>query len=159
MSFFPRRRPAALRWKVEQRRYRAVAAGSLVAVSLLSGCGGGDSATTVQGKITFDGKPVTTGLINFMPAKGQPLGGEIQPDGSYSYDLPPGDYKVRIDSPPPVPAGLQEGSAVTPAAAPPPPTGKPGQGQVPPQYANFDTSGLTLTVGNESSQEHDFSLP
>jgi hypothetical protein len=133
---------------------------ALSATAFLTGCGDGESTTTVQGTITFNDKPVTTGLINFMPSQGKPLGGDIQSDGTYSFDLPPGEYKVRIDSPPPIPAGLQEGSAVTSnTPSLPGPSAKPGQGQVPPQFASYDTSGLTLTVGDESPQQHDIKLP
>jgi hypothetical protein len=132
---------------------------ALPAITLLTGCGG-ESTTTVQGTITFNDQPVTTGLINFMPSQGKPFGGAIQSDGTYSYDMPPGEYKVRIDSPPPTPAGLQEGSAVTSnAPSPQAASGRPGQGQVPAQFASYDTSGLTLTVGSESPQQHDFKLP
>lgn len=115
-------------------------------LTLVVGCGASESTTTVAGKISYNGKPVTTGLINFMVVGGKPFGGGIEPDGSYEFDLPPGDYQVRIDSPPP---GLVEG------APPPPPSAK---GQVPPQFANYDTSGLTLTVGTTSPQQHDFAL-
>lgn len=110
------------------------------------GCGSSESTTTVAGKITYNGKPVTTGLINFMAVGGKPLGGGIGQDGSYQFDLPPGEYQVRIDSPPP---GLVEG------APPPPPSAK---GQVPPQFASYDTSGLTMTVGADSPQQQDFAL-
>lgn len=133
---------------------------ALPLIAVLTGCGSGESTTTVEGTVTFNDKPVTTGLINFMPSQGKPVGGEIQSDGTYSFDMPPGEYKVRIDSPPPTPAGLQEGSAAAPnAPSPQSPPARPGQGQVPPQFASYDTSGLTLTVGDESPQQHDFTLP
>lgn len=122
---------------------------SLLLVSI--GCGSSGSTTTVAGKITHDGQPVTTGLINFMVEGGRPLGGGIGPDGGFSFDLPPGDYKVRIDSPPPLAPGSVEGQPAAPA-------GKPLVGQVPPKFANYETSGLTLTVGADSPQQQDFAL-
>ncbi len=118
---------------------------------LLVGCGG-ESVTDVQGNITYNGKPVTFGLINFKPATGQPLGGAIQPNGTYSFELPPGEYQVRIESPDPEMAGYKEGD-------PPPTPGKQPQGQVPPEFANYDTSGLTATIGTDSPQQLDFTLP
>jgi len=131
----------------------------LPALAMLAGCGG-ESTTGVSGSVTFNGKPVTAGVINFLPSKGQPLGGALQPDGTFSFDLPPGEYKVRIDSPAPAAAGSQETSAVSSSIpTPQPASGKPGEAQVPPQYASYETSGLTLTVGDESSQQHDFKLP
>lgn len=131
---------------------RCLALLSLLAISV--GCGSSGSTTTVSGKITYNGRPVTTGLINFMVEGGRPLGGGIQPDGSFSFDLPPGNYKVRIDSPPPMAPGSVEGQPVAPT-----PAGKPPQGQVPPKFANYDSSGLTLAVGADSPQQQDFTLP
>lgn len=131
--------------------HRRLAFLSLLVASI--GCSSSGSTTTVTGKITYDGKPVTTGLINFMVEGGRPLGGGIESDGSYSFDLPPGDYKVRIDSPPPPDPASLEAPPSTPA-----PAGRPLVGQVPPKFANYETSGLTLTVGADSSQQQDFAL-
>lgn len=122
----------------------------LAAIAVLSGCGG-NGATEVHGTINSNGKPVTFGRINFQPAEGHPLGGAIEPDGTYRYELPPGEYKVRIDAPSPT-AVYKEGD-------PPPTPGRQEPRQAPAQYASFETSGLSLTVGSESPQEHDFSLP
>jgi hypothetical protein len=123
----------------------------VVLTALLAGCGS-SGATVVEGKITYKGQPVTTGLVNFMVDGGRPLGGAIKPDGGYSFELPPGDYRVRVDTPPPAGAAWVEGQ--------PAPTlkGKAAEGQVPPKFANYGTSGLTLTVGSESPQPHDFAL-
>jgi hypothetical protein len=121
----------------------------LTVVVLFVGCGDGVATTAVQGSITFNGKPVTFGVINFKPAQGQPLGGEIRSDGTYQFELPPGEYQVRIDSPPKMPEGYKEGD----------PLPKLGPPQVPAQYANYGTSGLTATVGADSPQQLDFNLP
>jgi hypothetical protein len=122
---------------------------ALILLALTSGCGDGVATTTVQGKITFNEKPVTFGVINFKPAQGQPLGGELNADGSYEFELPPGEYQVRIDSPPRMPEGYKEGD----------PLPKLEPGQVPAQYANFATSGLTAVIGGDSPQQLDFALP
>ncbi|HEY2411855.1 MAG TPA: hypothetical protein VGI40_06420 [Pirellulaceae bacterium] len=53
---------------------------------LLPGCGGGSTGlAVVKGKISYKGKPVPHGTVNFLPNDGnKPTGtGEIQPDGSY----------------------------------------------------------------------------
>gem|GEM_PF-3610665 len=97
------------------RSYLSVAQPYLLAavvaclLTLSTGCGSGGATVHVSGKITFQDKPVTSGLINFLPASGRPLGGGIQADGTYQYQLPPGEYKVRIDTPPAIPAGWKEG--------------------------------------------------
>ena len=121
---------------------------ALVALAALSGCGGGD-ASSLTGAVTIKGAPVTTGIIGFRK-EGAPLaGGPIGADGTYSVSLPPGEYKVRIDAPAPLPPGWKEGQPLPPATA----------RLVPESYANFDTSGLTATVTGESSQKIDFALP
>jgi hypothetical protein len=117
--------------------------------ALAPGCDDGVATTTVRGKISYNNNPVTFGVINFKAAEGQPLGGEINPDGSYQFELPLGDYQVRIDSPPQMPAGYKEGDPLPQL----PPR------QAPARYANFATSGLTATIGAESPQQLDFALP
>jgi len=77
------------------------------------------------------------------------MGGEFAADGSYSYELPPGQYKVRVDSPPKMPPGHKEGDPI-------PKLGPPGAD---PKYANYGSSGLTLTVPEQSEPlVHDFVL-
>ncbi len=64
---------------------------SLVSVGLLVtliGCSGGGAPTgKVVGKVTFDGKPVTSGSLTFAPASGtvgKPAVGAVTADGSYT---------------------------------------------------------------------------
>jgi hypothetical protein len=124
----------------------------LISLSLAAsvGCGDGENTTTVTGKISFNGQPVTSGIINFLPDGGRPLGGGINADSTFSFELPPGNYQVRIDSPPPYPEGWKEGQ--------PPPKLPPRQ--VPEKYANFNSSGLTANItGNDDPQTVDFALP
>ena len=131
-----------------QRQFASAIA--ILLAATFAGCSGDGSSTLVQGKISFDGNIVTGGLINFQSARGQPLGGPIEADGTFEFALPPGDYKVRIDTPGEVPPGWKEGD--------PPP--KLGPRQVPHRYARFSTSGLRLSVlGDVDSQQADFELP
>src|SRR6187402_2127746 len=85
-----------------------------------AGCGSKHPLTApVKGKITIDGKPVTTGRISFHPVSGErPALANIQPDGSYSLTtFEDGDgallgrHKVsikstRIENAPPPPKDL-----------------------------------------------------
>jgi hypothetical protein len=55
-------------------------------MGLVLGCGsGGDGLAVVKGKISYKGKPVPNGTVNFLPEDGNKPSatGEIQPDGSY----------------------------------------------------------------------------
>jgi hypothetical protein len=115
----------------------------------LAGCGGGDDLKSVSGAVTYQGKPVQDGLINFVTTGSRPLGGGIADDGTYSVELSPGDYQVRVDTPPQFPPGFKEGD-VLPKLPP---------RQVPERFANFTTSGLTARVkADESSQTIDFDI-
>lgn len=117
----------------------------LAACLLLVGCGG-ESTATIQGKITHQGKPISAGVINFQRA-GKTLGGAINADGTYSFELPPGEYQVRVDAPGAMPP-WKEGQ----------PEPKPVPREAPSKYAAYETSGLTVTVASESQQK-DFDLP
>ena len=77
------------------------------------------------------------GVINFQATGSRPLGGGINADGTYSLELPPGNYLVRIDAPPAFPPGYKEGD----------PLPRLGPRLVPEKYASFTSSGLTATVG------------
>ena len=58
--------------------------GAFIAGALL-GCGSDQSRTAiVRGKLTYKGKPVPSGTINFIPASGPAAAGEIQADGTYT---------------------------------------------------------------------------
>jgi hypothetical protein len=59
----------------------------LLGTALIGGCSGGSGdLAVVEGKVTYNGKPVPNGTVNFLPANGDKPSatGEIQPDGSYS---------------------------------------------------------------------------
>ena len=120
----------------------------LLSVALV-GCGGsGAGGTTLKGAVSYKGAPVTSGVINFVKSGDRPLGGGIKPDGTYEFELPPGDYQVLINAPAPLPPDWKEGD---PLPRKPP--------LVPENFSSFGTSGLTVTVGPESPQQHDITLP
>lgn len=131
-----------------KRRYvrSALAAFCGVAALSLAGCGG-EARTAVEGKITYKGQPVTSGLINFQLNRGEVFGGSIESDGTYHFEMPPGEYQVRIDAPAPMAAYI-EGQ----------PEPKPGPRLAPAKYANYATSDLKTTVGSDSPQTVDFPL-
>src|SRR5262245_34690500 len=123
-------------------RFRMLGVASIAL--LLVGCGG-EAQTDVSGKITHGGKPVSSGLINFQLGGGRVFGGPINTDGTYEYSMPPGEYQVRIDAPGVMPQYI-EGQ----------PEPKPVPREAPVKYASYDSSGLTITVSGDSSQQQDF---
>lgn len=111
------------------------------------GCGASEGGTHLQGVVSYKGAPVTSGVINFVKAGSRPLGGALKSDGAYAFDMPPGEYQVLINAPAPLPAGWKEGDPLP--KAPP---------LAPEKFASFGTSGLTVSVGQDSPQKHDFVL-
>ena len=115
----------------------------------LAGCQKSGSLPTypvyeVKGKVVLaDGKPLTNGLIYFVP-KGNLLvtpSAVIGSDGTFSLatggsgdGVPAGDYKIRVE-------------------APQAPTGRKGAKPLFPfKYTDEDSSGLVLTVRAEPNQ-------
>ncbi len=96
-----------------------------LSAGLAAGCGGPTSVATlpVNGKVTVDGKPVTSGQVSFI-ALDEKIGaglctGTISAGGEYKISsdgqpgAPLGNYKVTVTPPMVPPSGG--------AAAPPPP--------------------------------------
>ena len=81
------------------RGSRAGAVFAFVAsVALVVGCSGDGNYGDVSGTVSYDGKPLEDGLINFLPAdgKGQTASGSIK-DGKYSVSkVSVGALKVQI---------------------------------------------------------------
>lgn len=77
-------------------RHNGIGVGVIFLLALASGCSKSDRVYKVQGKVSFDGKPmVGGGSISFVPLgdqSGKNAGGEIAADGSYSLTThKPGD--------------------------------------------------------------------
>jgi hypothetical protein len=132
------------------RRRRRVAVGISVGfVAFLAlGCREARETTTVQGTVSYGGKALEHGIINFQKSGARPWGGGIASDGTYQFDVPPGDYQVRIDAPAKVPDDWKEGDS--------PPS---GARQAPEKYASYATSELTAKVEAQGEpQTIDFEL-
>jgi len=70
-----------------------------LSISLLTGCGSdGPDIAPVRGKVTFQGKPVTTGRVMFYPSEGRASNGLIESDGTYQLreGALVGSHKVTI---------------------------------------------------------------
>lgn len=94
-------------------------------VLMLSGCGNGQkSVTKVSGKVTFDGKPVTGGVITFAPIgsadAGKPASGSVKSDGTFTLTtytdgdgVVPGKHSVTFTPPAPEVKERPDGHSVT----------------------------------------------
>jgi hypothetical protein len=75
-------------------------ASGVLALSLLAGCSGGNTAATVQGEVTLDGRPLKQGLIRFVPLDGKtPTADTGISDGEFNATVPVGEMRVEITAP------------------------------------------------------------
>lgn len=125
---------------------------AVLSVALTSGCSSGaNGLAIVKGKVTYKGKPVPNGTVNFNPVDGNKpsASGKIQPDGSYTLETflgsrpSPGavigQHKVVI-----VAMQDQEGILPEQRAALPPPI-------IPSKYTHPNTTDLKVAVGNKEN--------
>jgi hypothetical protein len=66
-----------------------------------AGCGGGNpiAPAAISGSVTYQGKPVTGGSIQFYSSSGTPYSATIGVDGTYSVsDVPVGDAVVCVET-------------------------------------------------------------
>lgn len=121
--------------------------GGLTAAVLLVvvGCGPSRPKTAVvQGKVTYKGKPVYTGTINFVPANGTAATGQLSSDGSYRLKtFTDGDGAILGSHRVYIVAMDDKGQAGLEAFTPlPPPI-------IPLKYTSLSTSDLTAEVKDE----------
>lgn len=112
-------------------------------LAFVMGCGPDGTVkpeSSVHGKISYQGKPVTGGVVSFHSANSTaPFAGEINDDGTYSVtSAKPGPVRVTIDT------SFEEGL--------------PTYVELPAKLNNPDTSGLTYEV-KEGEQQHDLIIP
>ena len=128
---------------------------ALLAAAVISGCGkkGGLETAPVSGKVTYRGKPLTTGTVMFVPGEGPAATGEINSAGVYKLTTYTsgdgaviGKHKVTITA-------LQGmGDALPEQRSPTPPP------LIPAKYLNDGTSGLTAEVKPGTNNEVNFEL-
>ena len=128
----------------------------LVLVALImAGCAGEEPAgNPITGTVTFQGKPLDQGSIEFSPAAGQgTMSGAPITNGEYTIPaesgLEPGKYDVRISS-------VEGGAVVDPNEPPGEPTTT-AKERIPAEY-NTNTT-LTAEVKDEGENKIDFTIP
>jgi len=151
-----------------------VAALLVVALGVVAGCGKGGKETTVSGKVSYKGAPVTGGKIGFTPtAGGVTVDGVIRPDGNYlATDVPPGDVKVTVNTDMVKAAGAAGPMGMDPkmmakhGVTPPPVTPKTAEGggmatvyvPIPPKYKNPQTTTITKTINKGENKDVNIDL-
>ncbi len=65
---------------------------SAVVISTCIGCGTGDGTENAEvvGSVSYDGKPLTQGSVQFVTSESMPAGGTIGPDGRFNASVPQG---------------------------------------------------------------------
>ena len=130
----------------EARNSRSVGTRLIALAALIcGGCGGGltSSGYSASGTVTWKGRPLEQGTIQFLPDGGQApmVGGEIK-DGQYVLPNPPGllvgTYRVRINSRS-GPAGPRDSNLTDPRS----------KEQIPPEY-NEKTTLKAEVIGGGS---------
>jgi len=78
---------------------RHTAWGSLLSFLLLAllGCSASKDSK-VTGKVSYKGEVVSGGTLTLVPSTGDSKKTAINPDGTYNVSLPPGTYKVVIET-------------------------------------------------------------
>lgn len=67
---------------------------------LAAGCSGESQLAVVEGNVTLDGQPLTTGIIRFVPVDGQtPSADATITDGKFSAQVPPGEKRITFSAP------------------------------------------------------------
>lgn len=130
--------------------------------TLISGCGAGKGS--LEGKITYKGKPLPVGTVSVFAEGNQVFSGKIEPNGSYRVvDVPAGKATVTVATPPPVPV------AFVPAVKPPPimdpnypkemlPTPPGKTVPIPRRYADPTEPALTVTIEHGKATTFDIEL-
>ena len=138
-----------------------------IALPILIGCTGCTSSKSlgkpvpVKGKVTYNGKPAPAGCIItfFHSERNFPASAQIAADGTYTLlfngkpEVPVGDYKVSVTSPPAAEAAADPSNPEVYKAMMMGQGISKGGGQkaatIPKKYATPETSGLTFTVVEE----------
>lgn len=123
-----------------------------LAAAGLIGCSGSSERARYQvnGKVTFQGQPVEQGRITFEnPAAGESNSSPLGSGGSYSLDVPAGDYKVSV-APPTI---MTKGTGDSPPDEVPDPAVK----NIPKKFWVQETSRLTAQVAKDK-RTFDFEL-
>ena len=112
----------------------------VLVLPVLLGCSSEDAGMVpVKGKVTYKGKPVPNGTINFVPDTERSSYADIQPDGTYSLKAFPGTHKVFVIAQEDTSNRLPEERNPTPASI------------VPNKYTHITTTDLVAKVKDKEN--------
>lgn len=112
------------------------------------GCGDtGPTRYPVAGVVTYNGRPVPTGNVIFVPDEGPAAVTTIAEDGGYHLEAVAGRHRVGVTAIPEPPPGTDEGSYISP-----PPL-------VPSKFGRPSTSGIVVEVQSHENTGMDITLP
>jgi hypothetical protein len=124
------------------RLCRAAAGVALLAL-VVTGCGGRGN---VSGKVTYKGKPLVWGTVQFQGSDNMIRQANIEPDGTYSVTgVITGEAKAAVSSINPASSDFQPRRAEGRPPPPPRPQVK-GWFPIPKKYQTTFDSGLTYTI-------------
>ena len=133
---------------------RSLARWLVVIVALTVGCGEPSNRTSVTGRVTLDGEPLTEGGVSTKIDGGRGSSGQIQPDGTFELGHPAdgpgaalGTHRVTVTAFN-VDAGALDDDSVEISG--------PIRSLVPIRYSSPKTSGLSFEVTADG--ENDFTL-
>lgn len=120
---------------------------------LLSGCGGGSG--NLQGRVTFQGKPVVSGTVQVFAVDGSVWTGDIATDGRYEVrGIPTGQAKIAVNS-----ADRDQKTSLEKISHGPRAKEGPARGGNPPgwfpldsKYADPAKSGIKTAIGSGSNE-------
>lgn len=136
---------------------RLLSSGMVILATSLVGCSDKPAVAPVRGNVTYNGKPLPYGSVGFQPAKGQPSGAAIQPDGTFrlstfaEYDgAIVGPHKVKVTCYASQRPSQQAKKAVGEFIL--------GESLIPDHYTLLDRSGLAADVPPEGTDSILFEL-
>jgi len=140
--------PTPMRFR--ESRLPVLATTALLTIALV-GCGSGDpnaiKAVPAAGTVSYKGKPIETGTIGFVPAKGRPASGQIT-NGQFSMTTYtdgdgaiPGHHAVTVNATKQVPGTGRAGDEGRTISL------------VPESYASPDSSGTAVDIPPEGKTD------
>ena len=119
-----------------------------VVSGLLAGCGSEVELAPVEGRVLYNGEPLSFGSVMFQPPRGQPARGVIQSDGTFVLDTVGagngavvGPNKVRVtcfEAQDPNANSGQFGEGL-------------GRSLIPEKYNRYETSGIEIEVSPDQN--------